>query len=70
MLSGEATELQVWNIRSSSEVLKIQKKGDFKINTFTVKDGFIAYSDSVDTQVFHFDQESLVLKKVSRLLCA
>lgn len=50
-------------------MLRIVKKGDYKIRDFDCADGYIAYSDAVDTQVFKFDPESLMLKKVSTQIC-
>lgn len=69
MLSGSGSEISLWSTKSTKEVLKIQKKGDFKIREFAVQNGYIAYTDSVDTQIFKFDLDSLVLKKVSSLIC-
>lgn len=36
-------------------MLKIVKKGDFKLKDFAVQSGFIAYTDAKDTQIFKFD---------------
>ena len=65
VLSGCGTTLELWSIKSQQCILKIVKKGDYKIRDFDCSDGLIAYSDAVDTQVFKFDTESLLLKKVS-----
>ena len=65
VLSGCGTTLELWSIKSQQCILKIVKKGDYKIRDFDCSEGLIAYSDAVDTQVFKFDTESLLLKKVS-----
>lgn len=69
VMAGDANSLELWSAKSHQQVIKLVKKGDFKIKCFDAKDGYIAYTDAQDTQLFHFSHESLILKKVSTSIC-
>lgn len=45
------------------------KKGEYKIRDFTASNNIIAYTDAIDTQLFHFDPETLKLKKLTTQIC-
>jgi DNA-binding transcriptional regulator/RsmH inhibitor MraZ len=49
MMAGDANSLELWSAKSHQQVIKLVKKGDFKIKCFDAKDGYIAYTDAQDT---------------------
>lgn len=49
MMAGDASSLELWSAKSQQQVIKLVKKGDFKIKSFDAKDGYIAYTDAQDT---------------------
>ena len=69
MMAGDASSLELWSAKSQQQVIKLVKKGDFKIKCFDAKDGYIAYTDAQDTQIFHFAHDSLILRKISTSIC-
>jgi hypothetical protein len=46
MMAGDSSLLEVWSAKSQQQIIKIVKKGDFKINHFVAKNGYIAYTDA------------------------
>jgi hypothetical protein len=50
-------------------VLRVEKKNDYNIKDFSLSGSYFAYTDAKDTQVFHFDHETLMLRKVSAQIC-
>jgi hypothetical protein len=50
-------------------VLRVEKKNDFNIKDFALEGSYFAYTDAKETQVFHFDEQTLMLRKVSAQIC-
>ena len=49
--------------------MRIEKKGDYNIQEFASDGRYIAYSDCKDTQVFQFDRDDLILRKLTKKIC-
>ena len=61
VLNGSNRSLDIWSSNTFSQLLRIEKKGDFGTSCFDKLGQFIAYSDCKDTQIFNFDQSALKL---------
>jgi hypothetical protein len=70
VLNGEGKSIDVWSSETYSQLLRIDKKGDFKINCFDKVGSIIAYSDCKDTQIFNFDKETLQIQKLTQKVCS
>ena len=70
MLNGNGHQLELLDIQSRQQILRIEKKGDYGIQEFTSDGKYLAYSDCKDTQVFQFDKDDLVLRKLTKKICA
>jgi hypothetical protein len=64
-MNGSGRSVDIWSAETFNQLLKIEKKGDFNISVFDKQGPFIAYSDAKDTQVFIFDQETLMIQKLT-----
>ena len=69
MKNGSGRSVDVWSAATFSQLLSIEKKGDFNVACFDKLGSLIAYSDARDTQVFNFDQESLQIQKLTQKIC-
>ncbi|CDW74499.1 u3 small nucleolar rnaassociated protein [Stylonychia lemnae] len=69
VLNGNQRFIEIWNAESQMQVLRIEKKGDYNIRCFDKLGDFIVYSDGKDTQIFHFNQNELTLKKLTQKVC-
>lgn len=49
MLNGNQRAIEIWSAETFSNVLRIDKKGDYNICCFDKMGKFIAYSDCKDT---------------------
>jgi hypothetical protein len=49
MLNGDGQSISLWSSVTQRELIKIVKKGDYKIKTCAAYQGYIAYSDAQDT---------------------
>lgn len=61
LMNGSGRSVDVWSSSTFTQLLQIQKKGDFNTTCFDKLANFIVYSDCKDTQVFSFDQATLQL---------
>lgn len=55
LLNGNGRSVDVWSSDTFSQLLSIEKKGDFNISCFDKMGSYIVYSDARDTQIFNFD---------------
>ena len=51
MKNSDNMSLDIHSLSTKKHLLKIQKKGDFCLQAFDMKNQFIVYSDCVDTQI-------------------
>ena len=51
--------MDIWSSQTFSQLLRIDKKGDYNMTCFDKLGNYIVYSDCKDTQVFFFDAETL-----------
>ena len=62
--------LQLFSTATGDEILRIEKYGDFGIETTAFDGRLIAFSDCKETQIFCFDKVLLKLKKLTRRICS
>ena len=71
MKDGSNKSLEIHSTTQKKQIVRIDKKGDFNINTFDVKcdqsgSYFLMYSDCVDTQLFKYSFEETALVKLTK----
>jgi hypothetical protein len=74
MKSGSGQSLELHSTKQKKQIVRIDKKGDFNINTFHMKSDsngtyFIIYSDCEDTQIFKYGGEEMSLLKMTKKVC-
>ncbi len=62
--------LSLYSTETSDEILRIEKTGDYGIESVAFNGRIIAYSDAKETQVYAFDSKKLKLVKLTRKLCS
>ena len=68
--AADNQRLQLFSSETSDEVLRIEKCGDYGIDSFAFDGRFIVYSDCKETHVFSFDLTQLKLRKLTRKICS
>lgn len=67
--TADGQKIELWDCTAKSLLLNIVKKGDYLIQECAFKDGWIAYSDAKDTQIFKFNATDFSLVKLTPKLC-
>ena len=55
---------------TGTEMVRIEKNGDFGIGDVAFDGRLIAYSDCKETNIFAFDKQQLKLRKLTKRICS
>jgi len=61
--------IDVYQSGVNKQIFKIEKKGDHSIGSMAASGEYLAYSDAVDTQIFHIDIKELKITKLTKKIC-